>query len=535
MSYQVLARKWRPRNFEQVQGQQHAVRVLTHAVKHDRTHHAYLFTGTRGVGKTTLARILAKAFNCESRSDYEPCCECSICKGVDEGRFIDLIEVDAASRTKVEDTRELLDNVQYAPAQGRYKVYLIDEVHMLSAHSFNALLKTLEEPPGHVKFLLATTDPQKIPVTVLSRCLQLNLKALSADQIREQMVRILSAENLVYEEPAITVLADAAEGSMRDGLSLLDQAIALGDGQVQTTQVQSMLGIISRRPIVNILSQIATANASGVFDSIRTIAEYTPDFNMVLQQLLVLIHDIALMQMVPSSMPANDNSQDITELANTILAEDLQLYYQIGLIGQRDLKLAPSPRVGFEMVLLRMLAFRPECSGPRAGADKSVPVEASGESVGQKQNQAVTSVSKNRADSVSKKHADDELDWNSIVEKINLSGMAKELATNSVLDSMRDGQCTLLLEPGHGQLRNIRVEKRLEEALQQHFDIPVKLEVKLATEGLMTPANLIAKERKAREIAAEESITRDDGVRALREAFDAEIMSGSTEPLEKKQ
>ncbi|QSA98361.1 DNA polymerase III subunit gamma/tau [Methylococcus sp. EFPC2] len=362
MAYQALARKWRPRKFSEVVGQEHVVRALTHALEFDRMHHAYLFTGTRGVGKTTLARILAKAINCESRQGFDPCGECLICREVDEGRFVDLIEVDAASRTKVEDTRDLLENVQYAPAQGRFKIYLIDEVHMLSGHSFNALLKTLEEPPPHVKFLLATTDPQKIPVTVLSRCLQFNLKRLTPDQIRAQMETILRQEQIEYDQNAIRSLARAADGSMRDGLSLLDQAIVHGGGRLDDAQVGSMLGTVSRKPVFDLLTALSERDGGTLLARVAELSEHAPNYADVLQQFLIVLHHIALAQQVPETLRHDEDADRLSALASQLDPEDVQLFYQIGLIGQRDLPLAPEPRGGFEMVLLRMLAFRP--TGP---------------------------------------------------------------------------------------------------------------------------------------------------------------------------
>ncbi len=377
MAYQALARKWRPRNFSEVVGQEHVVKALTHALEFNRLHHAYLFTGTRGVGKTTLARILAKAMNCEARVGFNPCGECLFCKEVDEGRFVDLIEVDAASRTKVEDTRDLLENVQYAPNQGRFKVYLIDEVHMLSGHSFNALLKTLEEPPPHVKFLLATTDPQKIPVTVLSRCLQFNLKRLSPEQIRGQMEAILIQEGIEFEQNALRSLSRAADGSMRDGLSLLDQAIVHGGGSLEDGPVSAMLGTVSRKPVFALLDALAHADAAALLEAIAELAGHSPNFADVLQQLLIVLHHAALAQWVPDAIRHDDDAERILGLAQRLSPEDLQLFYQIGLLGQRDLPLAPEPRGGFEMVLLRMLAFRPAghdaAAIPPTSQQKAVP------------------------------------------------------------------------------------------------------------------------------------------------------------------
>ncbi|MSR16894.1 MAG: DNA polymerase III subunit gamma/tau, partial [Methylococcaceae bacterium] len=363
MNYQVLARKWRPHNFTEVVGQTHVITSLTNALKHNRLHQAYLFTGTRGVGKTTLARILAKAMNCENLQNFNPCGQCDICLAVDEGHFLDLIEVDAASRTKVEDTRDLLDNAQYAPNQGRYKVYLIDEVHMLSGHSFNALLKTLEEPPAHVKFLLATTDPHKIPATVLSRCLQLNLKRLLPSEIFTQMGFILGQENIAFEPDALKLISRAADGSMRDGLSLLDQAIVYGNGAVNNDDVHAMLGSIAQQPVESILQALANADAPTILNQIDDLSQLSPDFSDLLQQLLQFLHRVALVQHVPNTLTHDLDVEVVAQLAKTMSPEDVQLYYQIGLLGQKDLELAPDPRSGFEMVMLRMLTFRPVKSG----------------------------------------------------------------------------------------------------------------------------------------------------------------------------
>jgi DNA polymerase-3 subunit gamma/tau len=369
MSYQVLARKWRPRSFEDMVGQAHVVRALSNALDREQLHHAYLFTGTRGVGKTTLARILSKALNCEQGVSSRPCGQCSACREIDEGRFVDLLEVDAASRTKVDQTRELLDNVPFTPVKGRFKVYLIDEVHMFSAHSFNALLKTLEEPPPHVKFLLATTDPQKVPVTVLSRCLQFNLKRLLPEEIRDQLGHILQVEGVEQESQALALLARAADGSMRDGLSLLDQAIAFGGGRVAEGEVRAMLGTVGRDLCLNLLQALAQLDGPGLLDEVARIAELTPDFAGVLQELIGLLHRIALHQEVPETLAQDDPDRArIRELSLQMKPEDVQLFYQIALMGQQDLQLAPDPRIGLEMVLLRMIAFRPD-PGEEAGAE----------------------------------------------------------------------------------------------------------------------------------------------------------------------
>lgn len=360
MAYLALARKWRPKSFQEVVGQGHVVKALSNALDSDRVHHAYLFTGTRGVGKTTLARIFAKSLNCETGTSADPCQQCSTCLSVDEGRFVDLIEVDAASRTKVDDTREMLENVHYAPTSGKYKVYLIDEVHMLSGHSFNALLKTLEEPPEHVKFLFATTDPQKLPVTVLSRCLQFNLRAMRPEQIENQLVKILDQENIDYEIPALQALAKAADGSMRDGLSLLDQAIAQSPSGVTQNDVASMLGTIKAEHSQALLNGLVAQDATAVMQVIADMADHAVDFEAALDELLVQLYTISLAQVAPTGLEAKGlDASHYSAIAQALSPETIQLFYQIGLHGKRDITFAPDLRVGFEMALLRMLIFEP--------------------------------------------------------------------------------------------------------------------------------------------------------------------------------
>ncbi|QWA30151.1 DNA polymerase III subunit gamma/tau [Pseudomonas sp. RC3H12] len=360
MSYQVLARKWRPRSFREMVGQTHVLKALINALDNQRLHHAYLFTGTRGVGKTTIARIIAKCLNCETGITSTPCGNCSVCREIDEGRFVDLIEIDAASRTKVEDTRELLDNVQYAPSRGRFKVYLIDEVHMLSTHSFNALLKTLEEPPPYVKFILATTDPQKLPATILSRCLQFSLKNMSPERVVEHLTHVLGAENVPFEEDALWLLGRAADGSMRDAMSLTDQAIAFGEGRVLAADVRAMLGTLDHGQVYGVLQALLEGDARALLAAVRDLAEQGPDWNGVLSEMLNVLHRVAIAQALPEAVDNGQGDRDrVLALAQALPAEDVQFYYQMGLIGRRDLPLAPDPRGGFEMVLLRMLAFRP--------------------------------------------------------------------------------------------------------------------------------------------------------------------------------
>ena len=356
MSYQVLARKWRPQNFKEMVGQEHVLRALTNALDSDRLHHAYLFTGTRGVGKTTIARILAKCLNCETGVTSTPCGQCNSCQEIAAGNFLDLIEVDAASRTKVEDTRELLENVQYAPTRARFKVYLIDEVHMLTGHSFNALLKTLEEPPPHVKFLFATTDPQKLPATILSRCLQFNLKRMPVDMITGHLDYLLKQESIKSDKPSLQLLGRAADGSMRDALSLLDQAIAFSGAELTEKSIRDMLGTISHEPLIDLLNLIIEGEGAELLKRVEDLSSVTPDFDAATDALISLLHQLAVQQVVPDAI---NDVESITELANKISKEEVQLFYQIALQGRRDLPLSPDPRSGFEMLLLRMLSFRP--------------------------------------------------------------------------------------------------------------------------------------------------------------------------------
>ncbi|ART64809.1 DNA polymerase III subunit gamma/tau [Kushneria marisflavi] len=373
MSYQVLARKWRPRTFHELIGQEHVSRALVNALDQGRLHHAYLFTGTRGVGKTTLARILAKCLNCETGVTSRPCGQCRTCQDIDQGRFVDLIEVDAASRTRVEDTRELLDNVQYAPTQGRYKVYLIDEVHMLSTHSFNALLKTLEEPPPHVRFLLATTDPQKLPITVLSRCLQFALKRMTPERIVDHLGHVLTQEQTAFDTAALWLLGRAADGSMRDAMSLTDQAIAFGHGEVREQDVIAMLGTLDHRQILALAESLAGGDAADVLARVAQLAEQGPDFAGVLDALCGVFHRLAIAQMVPAALDnAQGDRESLIALAAHFTPEDVQLYYQIALNGRGDMDNAPEQRTALEMTLLRMLAFRPQ--GAPAPDNKPLPI-----------------------------------------------------------------------------------------------------------------------------------------------------------------
>ncbi|MCX7091917.1 MAG: DNA polymerase III subunit gamma/tau [Methylobacter sp.] len=534
MNYQVLARKWRPHNFTEVVGQEHVVKSLMNALQHDRLHHAYLFTGTRGVGKTTIARILAKAINCENLQNFNPCGVCSVCRDLDEGRFMDLIEVDAASRTKVEDTRDLLDNAQYAPNQGRYKVYLIDEVHMLSGHSFNALLKTLEEPPPHVKFLLATTDPHKIPITVLSRCLQFNLKRLLPGQIFTQMEFILQQEHIEAEPGALKLLSRAADGSMRDGLSLLDQAIVYGNGKVGAEDVNAMLGTVAQQPVEDILTALSEGDAAAILDKINEIANLSPDFSDVLQQILQALHRIALLQQIPKAIDPDFDAEMITTLAAKLSPEDVQLYYQIALIGQRDLDLAPDPRSGFEMLMLRMLTFRPVgiASTPPVKSDQTPQLinksQAQPISKPEITEPSAIAPAKTDRDSGAQQHSSN---WAEMVTAMKISGLTRELAHNCVLENIDDTVCTLLLDPGHKQLRSARTEANLQQALQDYRKAPLKLVITTEKTSLATPAVQLTKQREDRQQAAVDAINSDENIQALKEHLGARIMPGTIEPI----
>jgi DNA polymerase III subunit gamma/tau len=535
MNYQVLARKWRPSNFTEVVGQEHVVKSLMNALQHQRLHHAYLFTGTRGVGKTTIARILAKAINCENLQDFNPCGQCRVCRELDEGRFMDLIEVDAASRTKVEDTRDLLDNVQYAPNYARYKIYLIDEVHMLSGHSFNALLKTLEEPPPHVKFLLATTDPQKIPVTVLSRCLQFNLKRLLPGQIFKQMQEILKREQIEAEMPGLQLLSRAADGSMRDGLSLLDQAIVHGAGKVVADDICNMLGLVSQLSVESLLNGLADSNAEAILERIAEIANIQPDFGNVLQQILQILHRIALAQQLPKAVEHEFDRELIAELSQRFTPEDVQLYYQIALIGQRDLDLAPDSRMGFEMVMLRMLAFKPDKAetgtiSPQPAQPLNPVPQAQPKSQTDPVSKAepLSAMTKIKEDSSS---TDSKHNWVDMIAIMKLESLTRELANNCILELMDTESCRLLLDASHQQLLTPIREKKLQQALQEYAGIPLKLTIKIEQESLDTPAVQMAKAAQDKQQATIDAINSDPNIQALKEQFDARVMTDTIAPV----
>ena len=545
MSYQVLARKWRPRNFTELVGQDHVQQALVNALDNDRLHHAYLFTGTRGVGKTTIARIFAKSLNCDTGVSSTPCGICSACTEIDEGRFVDLVEVDAASRTKVEDTRELLENVQYAPTRGRYKVYLVDEVHMLSTHSFNALLKTLEEPPPHVKFLLATTDPQKLPVTILSRCLQFNLKSLTVSQIIGQLAHILREESVSAEDGAIRQLAFAADGSMRDALSLLDQAIAYGSGELREAEVRAMLGTIDRDAVYRLLQTLADGNAAALLEEVGKADAFAPDYAAMLADMLSVLQRVAVAQQLPDAIDDTFGDRDaVVTLAGQLSPEDVQLFYQIGLIGRRDLSLSPDPRGGFEMVMLRMLAFQPDAGlrnparGATVAAARPVAERKAGEaaaSTGRDTAPAAAGTGQPAAAQVATpapaRLQPETGAWSDIVGRLELKAVARELANNCALQEVTESAVRLSLDPSHSHLKNgVRV-KQIEEALCAFYGHSIRLTVDDSAELVSeTPARRQAREQRERQAQAVESIEQDENIRAFQDAFGATINYDSIRP-----
>ena len=526
MSYQVLARKWRPQDFQQMVGQAHVLRALMNALDENRLHHAYLFTGTRGVGKTTLARIFAKCLNCETGVTAKPCGECRSCREIAEGRHVDLIEVDAASRTKVEDTRELLDNVQYSPTRGRFKIYLIDEVHMLSGHSFNALLKTLEEPPPHVKFLFATTDPQKLPVTILSRCLQFNLKRMPVEMISGHLSTVLEQEAIPFSEAALRLLARAADGSMRDALSLTDQAIVTGGGAVSEADVQDMLGLLPHEHLIVLLQAIADDDGQRMLGIVAQMAQLTTDFTAAADSLIALLHGIAVQQVVTR----DDADEDIAALAKLLSPADVQLYYQMALYGRRDLPLAPDPRGGLEMLLLRMLAFRLDDGQSQPHSTqvekKKIVVEAIAEDAqGRDAKSCVSTTVVKTIPSLASPNT-----WHTILPQLNLSGMALPLAQHCLLESITDTHITLLLDESGSTLQSPRAAAQLSEALAQHYGRELQLQFTVTVLTEETPEKRGLREAAERQAAAEAAITNDPFVKQLQETFGAVIVPGSIRP-----
>ena len=564
MSYQVLARKWRPKSFREMVGQEHVLQALINALDHDRLHHAYLFTGTRGVGKTTIARILAKCLNCEKGVSSQPCDECSSCLEISEGRSVDLWEIDAASRTKVEDTRELLDNVQYLPTRSRYKVYLIDEVHMLSNHSFNALLKTLEEPPPHVKFLLATTDPQKLPATILSRCLQFNLKNMVPEQIVSHLQQVLGEEMITFEDPALWLLGRAADGSMRDALSLTDQAIAFGSGKLSEEDIRTMLGSVDLSFIYQLLDAVMSNDAVNALAIIGKMSEHAPDFEGSLDELISLIHRVAIAQAVPKAVDNNwGDAERIVALAAGITQEDAQLFYQVAINGKRDIRLAADPRSGFEMLVLRMIAFRPavvldETLGPNDLAETAVAVtEPGSEPVA---GEVDTPVKKPREAPVAQASETSGPDttppvleqtpgsqkpvvlgeinsltpatWNATLAELGLVGIVYNIASNCELRSHGDGILDFVLDESSSSLFNEGHVGKIRMALENYFGVDLQVAIQPGALSCETPAMTRIRLNAERQSEAVAEIEGDPVLQQLIERFDGELDRASIVPVE---
>ena len=535
MSYTVLAVKWRPRRFEALVGQADVVRALANSLAAGRLHHAYLFSGTRGVGKTTVARILAKALNCERGVSAEPCGECAACHAIDEGRFVDLIEVDAASRTKVDDTRELLDNVQYMPTRGRYKVYLIDEVHMLSTHSFNALLKTLEEPPPHVKFLLATTDPQKLPVTVLSRCLQFNLKKLTPRAIQDQLAKIAASEGIATEDDGLKAIARSADGSLRDALSLLDQAIAFGGGAIRAAEVRQMLGSIERDQVARVLDALAARDGAAMLAEVDRLDEQGCNFAAVLDEMLAALQRTALLQLVEGRARADDDAL-WQPLAAALDPEDVQLYYQIALAGRRDIETCRDERMSFEMTLLRMLAFRPEVSSGLAASGR--PGAAAGGTLARPQSAARTRPTPQPRPQPGPKAAQAEQKaippWGELVRSAGLRGAVGNLADHCEIAAVNGDRLELVLLRDKANFNTEQLRQRLEETLSRHLGRRLSIAITPGEPPRSTPAENRRAGEDARMRHTREAIESDPNIRAVQAAFDAVLEPDSIQPAQPK-
>ena len=526
MSYEVLARKWRPKSFETLIGQDNTVQALSNALDHNRLHHAYLFTGTRGVGKTTIARILAKSLNCEQSISSKPCQKCSTCSEIDKGRFIDLIEVDAASNTQVDNMRDLLENSQYAPTSGRFKVYIIDEVHMLSKSAFNAMLKTLEEPPSHVKFILATTDPKKVPVTVISRCIQFNLKQMTSENISGYLKDILKEEKINAEDEALDIIAKAAHGSMRDGLSILDQAIAYSGTEISTKKIISMLGTIDDIFLVSILNALGENNGNKVMMLSKEMNQKSISFDLALEELARLIHKISTNQIIPDSLNDSSLNEEIKKLSTLFTAESLQLFYQIAINGRRDLHLAPDQYTGFNMTLLRMLAFYPSVqSNIEFNSKKKTEHEVS----------TIKKVLKIKDEISSEGNYEDEIfdgDWEKLVSGLKI-GIAKSLAQESALISYKENTFNLSLNNKFSHLNQDNYVDKLEEVLMSYFNKKIKVNISLGND-LKTPSS--QKKLKSDELmkTTESAIMDDVFVKQLINDFGAEVITSSIEPTNKK-
>ena len=560
-------------------GQQHVLRALVNGLDNDRLHHAYLFTGTRGVGKTTVARILAKCLNCDQAVQSVPCGECPSCVEIAEGRSVDLIEVDAASRTKVEDTRDLLDNVQYAPTRSRFKIYLIDEVHMLSTHSFNALLKTLEEPPPHAKFLLATTDPQKLPATILSRCLQFNLKNMIPEQIVEHLANVLAEEGVSHEEGALRLLARGAAGSMRDALSLTDQAIAFGSGRLKEEEVRDMLGTVDRGRVLNLVECVIANDAEGMRSAVDRIAEHAPDYSAALEELITIFHQLTVLQLVPESVDgACSDTARMRQLAKDLSLDDTQLCYQFAVNGRRDLPVAPDPRIALEMTLFRMLAFRPAGPSVKVATDSSAgpsevaegapptkkpkppvdPVAAPQDSSppgeepvvkpapgpAEPSNLAADTAAQSTTDALAETVmnqeavADDEGDedlptranWPEFFESLGLVGITQNIAMHCELVAVAGRQLSFVLDESNASLFRERQIAALELAFQQVLELPVAINIKVGKVGKQTPFALRAQRAEDRQLAAERALDEDQTFAYLLGEYDATVIEGSIRP-----
>lgn len=562
MSYQVLARKWRPKSFETLVGQDHVVRALTNALEQNRLHHAYLFTGTRGVGKTTLARILAKSLNCETGITAKPCGVCNTCTEIDKGRFVDLIEVDAASNTQVDAMRDLLDNAQYAPTAGRFKVYIIDEVHMLSKSAFNAMLKTLEEPPAHVKFILATTDPQKVPVTVLSRCLQFNLRQMAGTSIISHLQNILGQENIQFEPTALHLISRAAAGSMRDALSLTDQAIAYGGQTVNEAEVRAMLGAIDQSYLYQLLEALLANDGGSIINQAKLMEERSISFEAALNDFAQLLHQIAIAQTVPESVADDLPEREVLlSLAQKISPETLQLYYQIALLGRRDIGLAPDEYAGFTMSLLRMLAFTPNEANTSASASKpaqtapavqrsapAVPVTKPAAAIptaelAKQQGSPVENVNQQmpakvqaQTEAVAPSEFSSEQggsnfngNWRGLVDELKL-GLARELAKHCELVTYDENSISLSVPEAQKHLVSPNYQEKLGTAITQYFGKKIKLQFSIGGTG-NTPAKQISQEKAQAQANAETAIEEDSFVQALISDFGATIIPNSIKPV----
>ncbi len=538
MSYIALARKWRPRTFSQLVGQEHINKALSNSLNQKRLHHAYLFTGTRGVGKTSVARLLAKALNCEKGISAEPCLQCSACLAIEQGRFIDLIEIDGASRTRIEDTRELLDNVQYVPTNGRFKIYLIDEVHMLSQHSFNALLKTLEEPPTHVKFLLATTDPQKLPVTILSRCLQFNLKHLQADVICQHLEHILADEQLNYDKPALELLAKAARGSMRDALSLLDQAIASCDDYLHTQDVKNSLGYTQQDYALQLLQALAEADPQKLMVISKQIAVEGGHFHYVIDEMLCYLHQISISQHVANDNPLIYSNPDVLILSPQFIPEDVQLLYQIGIKGTEELHLAPTFAIGFEMMLLRMYTFRPAPQGATPPLVYQINQNNSKTSSVCHTTEAPvdmpTNIMVTPQDSLSPVTDVIDIkstDWGSILPQLKLTGLALSAAEHAEFIAKSESGVVLRVAKGHLSVFTAAVINRIEQGFTNYYNERVKLTLSSDEIVLSSPVQQRQKTQKKRQEGAEAALQGDSFFQQLRGEFSAELVRNSITPL----